>query len=102
MEQRPKTSQMVIDEFARIIDSQDHKGLEKYGKSIDDANNQDYNWELMVLEETADLQKYLVRRILELKKELRLIKSKPWFKVYQENLDLVHEINRLKSGEYHD
>ena len=71
--ERPKTSQFVIDEFAKIIDSQDEKGFQKYGKSIDDANDSDYNWELMALEETADLQKYLVRRIAELKKENHLL-----------------------------
>jgi hypothetical protein len=61
---RPKTSQMVIDEFARIIDSQDAKGIEKYGVTIDDATG--YNWSLMALEEAADLQKYLIKRIAEL------------------------------------
>jgi hypothetical protein len=72
--QRPMTSQIVIDHFISIIDSQDKKGFEKYGKSIDEALNQDYNWELMALEETADLQKYLVRRIMEITGEL--IKAK--------------------------
>lgn len=66
---RPATSQTVIDEFTKIIDSQDGKGFAKYGKSIDEAIDKDYNWELMALEETADLQKYLVRRIKELEKE---------------------------------
>jgi regulator of replication initiation timing len=72
--ERPKTSQFVINEFAKIIDSQDEKGYEKYGKSIDEAIDADYNWELMALEETADLQKYLVRRIAELKKDNHLLK----------------------------
>ncbi|WML38682.1 hypothetical protein RCG19_15955 [Neobacillus sp. OS1-2] len=72
---RPEISQIVIDEFTRIIDSQDGKGFTKYGKSIDDAIDSDYNWELMALEETADLQKYLVRRIKELTKENHLLKT---------------------------
>jgi hypothetical protein len=71
--ERPKTSQFVIDEFAKIIDSQDKKGFEKYGKSIDAAVDSDYNWELMALEETADLQKYLVRQIAQLKKDNHLL-----------------------------
>ncbi len=66
---RPKTSQMVIDEFATIIDSQDKKGIEKYGKTIDEADDKKYDWQLMALEEAADLQKYLVKRIIELAKE---------------------------------
>jgi hypothetical protein len=68
--QRPLTSQIVIDEFSKIIDSQDKKGFDKYGVTIDHAENKNYNWELMALEETADLQKYLVRRILEVTGEL--------------------------------
>jgi regulator of replication initiation timing len=85
--ERPKTSQFVINEFAKIIDSQDEKGYEKYGKSIDEAIDADYNWELMALEETADLQKYLVRRIAELKKENHFL-----------NLDNQYLSERLKKA----
>jgi chromosome segregation ATPase len=46
------------------------KYLDATGKTIDEANNNDYNWELMALEETADLQKYLVRRIKQLENML--------------------------------
>jgi hypothetical protein len=81
---RPRISQLVIDEFAKIIDSQDAKGFEKYGMTIDQASNKDYNWELMALEETADLQKYLVRRILEVSGEL--VKSKRQISVLEKEL----------------
>jgi hypothetical protein len=68
--ERPLISQIVINEFAKIIDSQDEKGFKKYGTTIDQAENKNYNWEIMALEETADLQKYLVRKILEVSGEL--------------------------------
>lgn len=68
---RPKTSQIVIDEFSKIIDQQDLKGLEKYNKTIDEAVDEDYDWKTMALEEAADLQKYLVREIKVLKKLLK-------------------------------
>ncbi|WP_066316897.1 hypothetical protein [Bacillus sp. FJAT-29814] len=83
--QRPLTSQIVIDEFTKIIDSQDEKGFKKYGTTIDQANNKDYNWELMALEETADLQKYLIRRILQVSGELVRAKA--------ENRKLENELN---------
>ncbi|WP_284037441.1 hypothetical protein [Neobacillus sp. 114] len=83
--QRPLTSQMVIDEFTKIIDLQDEKGFKKYGTTIDQADNKDYNWELMALEETADLQKYLVRRILQVAGEL--VRAK------EENRKLENELN---------
>jgi hypothetical protein len=73
---RPKISQMVLDEFANIIDSQDKKGMSKYGKTIDDASDADYDWKLMALEETADLQKYLVRRIKQLEGQLEQAKGR--------------------------
>ena len=71
---RPLVSQTVIDEFSKIIDAQDKKGFEKYGRTIDDAIDEEYNWELMALEETADLQEYLVRRIAELQSDNKLLK----------------------------
>lgn len=89
---RPLTSQIVIDNFIDIIDSQDKKGFEKYGKSIDEASNQDYNWELMALEETADLQKYLVRRIMQVTGEL--IKAKEEISKQQQKIELLeNELN---------
>lgn len=90
---RPLTSQIVIDEFSKIIDSQDKKGIEKYGKTIDEAVN--YDWELMALEEAADLQKYLVKEIIKLRAELHILKNKSLFKVYQENIELTKEIEKL-------
>lgn len=91
---RPMTSQIVIKEFSKIIDAQDQKGIEKYGKTIDDAVN--YDWELMALEEAADLQKYLVKEIVKLRAEIHILKGKSWFRVYQENLELVREVERLR------
>lgn len=73
---RPKTSQIVIDEFSKIIDLQDIKGMEKYKKSIDDAIDEDYDWKVMALEEAADLQKYLVRKIKHLEKLLKQEKAR--------------------------
>lgn len=114
--QRPKTSQMVIDEFAKIIDSQDVKGFEKYQTSIDNAKDEDYDWKLMALEETADLQKYLVKEIqklqtnnefllkqlLDAKAIIRDLKAKSTFHRYEqlekENLAMAEEIEKLKDN----
>lgn len=73
---RPLTSQTVIDEFAKIVDAQDIKGFKKYGTTIDEASDTNYNWELMALEETADLQKYLVRRIMQQEEEIQKAKER--------------------------
>ncbi|PKR86122.1 hypothetical protein [Heyndrickxia camelliae] len=68
---RPRISQAVIDEFSAIIDAQDKKGIDKYGRSIDDAIDEDYDWKLMALEESADQLKYLVREVKMLEKKLK-------------------------------
>lgn len=100
---RPLVSQTVISEFARIIDAQDEKGIKKYGTTIDEARDSEYDWKLMALEETADLQKYLVKRIKELEKENRNLrdqvfelKKKTSLKVYAKNLELIKENAMLK------
>jgi hypothetical protein len=72
---RPVVSQIVIDEYSKVVDSQDDKGIEKYNRTIDDAPDEDYNWELMAIEESVDLNKYLVRRIIQLKKEIMKLKE---------------------------
>lgn len=77
--ERPNTTQRVIDQFSKLLDAQDIKGFEKYGETIDEAQIDDegkpYDWKLMALEETADLQKYLVKEIQRLENDnLDLIK----------------------------
>jgi hypothetical protein len=86
--QRPLTSQIVIDEFAKIVDSQDRKGFKKYGTTIDNADDEKYNWELMALEETADLQKYLVRQITQLKTQM--------IKAYEREVSYLNDIEELE------
>lgn len=67
--ERPMVSQMVIDAFANIVDKQDQKGIKKYNMTIDEAADQDYDWNEMALEEGADLYKYLVKENMKLRKE---------------------------------
>lgn len=69
---RPKISQMVIDKFSDIVDQQDNKGWKKYGTTIDDADDVNYDWKLMALEESADLVKYLIKENNRLQKNLNV------------------------------
>lgn len=87
---RPLTSQLVIDEFAKIVAAQDIKGFKKYGTTIDEASDTNYNWELMALEETADLQKYLVRRIMQQEDEI-----KQSYKREQDYLDGIEQLEGM-------
>jgi hypothetical protein len=71
---RPKVTQMVIDEFTKVLDAQNKKGMAKYKVSIDDVevdeNGEPYNWPLMAMEELADFSQYQVKEILRLRKGL--------------------------------
>lgn len=69
---RPYTTQKVIDTFTEILDKQDDKGISKYNMTIDDASG--YDWNIMALEEAADLMKYLVKENEEIRKERDLLK----------------------------
>lgn len=90
---------MVIDEFTKIIDSQDTKGLEKYGTSIDEAKDEDYHWLEMASEEVADMFKYLVkeiRRLNKMNRELRFSSRRQLLdKLLHENLKLAEERKML-------
>lgn len=46
------------DEFIKVANSQERKGIEKYGKPLDALDN--YDWLEMALEEQVDGTKYLV------------------------------------------
>lgn len=71
---RPETTQAVIDAFAAILDSQDEKGIKKYGITIDEAKDEDYDWNVMALEECADLFKYLIKENQRLRAENERLK----------------------------
>lgn len=77
---RPKTTQTVIDEFTKVLDAQDDKGMVKYGVSIDDAEDNNYDWPLMAMEELADFSKYQVKEIKRLQRLIKAWKetSKDW------------------------
>jgi hypothetical protein len=101
MPERPQVSQIVIDEFTKLIDSQDVKGFAKYNETIDDAPDEKYDWKLMALEESADLQKYLVKRIAELEKVIATAARKStrfckYLALENENLSLAKENAELR------
>jgi hypothetical protein len=68
---RPKTAQTVIDTFTKLIDEQCAKGLSKYGTTIDEAQDENYDWNRMALEEAVDLSQYLVREVGKLQEQIK-------------------------------
>jgi integrase len=93
---RPEVTQRVIDGFAAILDSQDQKGIEKYGRTIDQAEDKDYDWKLMGLEELADYSKYQVKEIMRLEGLVKIKRGEVKVK-NGEILELKQEIEMLKA-----
>jgi hypothetical protein len=95
---RPRVSQIVVDVFSMFVDDQDKKGLKKYNRTIDDANDKDYNWNVMVIEECVDAMKYFTRELLRLNGEIT-VKDKEIRKLKFENQHLRMLMERVNGGE---
>jgi chromosome segregation ATPase len=95
---RPKTTQTVIDGFAKLLDAQDDKGIKKYGTTIDEAEDKNYDWRLMAMEELADFSKYQVKEIMKLEKIINELTEELEKRGHaiSENCDLRIEIEDLK------
>lgn len=72
---RTEISEMVLGVIATVLDSQDEKGIEKYGKSLDAVSLDSYDWREMALEELADCIKYLLMENMRLRRELQWMKK---------------------------
>jgi 3-dehydroquinate synthase class II len=63
---RPLVTQKIIE----IMDKQNEKGLRKYGTTIDEVKDEEFDWRLMAMEELIDLAQYQQKEIVRLEKLL--------------------------------
>ncbi|HLG26749.1 MAG TPA: hypothetical protein VI423_03095 [Paenisporosarcina sp.] len=49
------------------LDDQNAKGLKNYGQTIDDVDQNLYDWSIMALEESLDANQYLLKEIIRLR-----------------------------------
>ena len=66
----PNTSKKVLEIIKNQLVEQNKKGLNEYGKTIDDADDSQYDWNFEALAECADALQYLVKENARLKKAL--------------------------------
>jgi hypothetical protein len=59
----------VLATIEKVYDQQDEKGLEKYGLTLDQAVDDNYNWQAMINEELIDAIKYVIKENVRLNKE---------------------------------
>ena len=60
----------IIANISAQLDSQNGKGLAHYGKSLEDCDLSDYDWNIMINEEVIDALQY---QQMEMKKIKRLL-----------------------------
>ncbi|MNC09459.1 hypothetical protein D3C75_570820 [compost metagenome] len=63
---RPEVTNRII----TLMDAQNAKGLAKYGTTIDEAKDANYDWLLMAMEELIDLVQYQQKEIMRLERLL--------------------------------
>lgn len=59
--------QKVLNTVSKIIDSQNEKGLQKYGESLDECDLNKHDWNLMIIEELIDALQYQQKEINRIK-----------------------------------
>ena len=62
----------ILNLIGSQLDKQNAKGLATYNKRLEDCNDDDYNWQLMALEELIDALQYQqmeIRRLTNLLNE---------------------------------
>ena len=81
----------VID---RVLDKQNAKGMATYGQTLDDCPDDDYDWNVMAIEELADGMQYLAKENQRLAKEN--LKLKKQIEDYEQQIKAYEQlINQL-------
>jgi FtsZ-binding cell division protein ZapB len=91
-----ETSKTIVGIIIDQLEKGDKKGRKEYGISIDNAEDIKYNWNLEAMQEMADALKYQQKEIEFLKQRNKDLRQKTWYPVYEENLLLKQENNKLK------
>lgn len=76
----------VLEIVSLCLNKQNDKGLKTYGAPLDLANDKNYNWDKMTLEEVIDALQYQVKENIKLEKENRILKDEIKSLVHQKGL----------------
>jgi len=64
-----KVSRKILNRVEEQLLNQNAKGLAEYGVTIDDANDEEYDWNFEALGEVLDALQYQVKENMRLRKE---------------------------------
>lgn len=90
-----ETSKVILTIIEKQLENGDNKGLKEYGVLIDNADDQNYHWNVEAMQEMADALKYQQKEIEFLKQRNSDLRKKTYIKVYDENLMLIEEHKTL-------
>jgi hypothetical protein len=82
-----------------VHDSQQVYGLEKYGITLDEVPTEKYDWQLMAIEESVDMNQYLTRECRRLHEDVeywKRLEAKTMERLTKKNEKLEEENEELK------
>ena len=87
----------IRDMINEVLDQQDKKGMDTYGQTLADCDDNAYDWQNMALQELADAVQYLSKENLKLDREKQeLIKIIESLVPHLENQIRMGTLDKLK------
>lgn len=59
---------VIKKKIIEILDQQEQKGITTYGHTLEDCPDEDYDWDIMALEELIDALQYQIKENIRLKR----------------------------------
>ena len=92
-----ETSKLILTIIEQQLENGDNKGLKEYGVLIDNADDQNYHWNVEAMQEMADALKYQQKEIEFLKQRNSDLRKKTYINVYDENLQLIKTVDQMRN-----
>lgn len=89
VQQKLTIKEQLLQTIEEGIDAQNAKGLKNYNQTLDDCPAEDYEWNIMMIEELIDANQYAIKQIIKLEAELKYTK--------EENLRLRQTMDHIYS-----
>ena len=75
LKMKTQIGQRTLRIIEAVLDMQNEKGFEKYKETLDDVEFDEYDWNVMVIEELIDAMQYMVKENERLKQRLKEVES---------------------------
>lgn len=66
----------IRDTINQWLDERDKKGVATYGEALDECNDDDYDWNIMIMEELLDGIQYAAKENIRLRKENQKLRER--------------------------